>query len=167
MYLLRHLLSLLILPTTVVAFVPMWIARRYGVQASWPTSVGDVALAMAGAVVLGIGIVLFAASLWQFFSQGHGTLAPWDPPQRLVVNGPYRYVRNPMISGVVFILFGLAMVLRSRPHAVWAVTFLAINAVYIPLLEEPMLQARFGADYERYCRHVGRLIPRLTAWNAE
>lgn len=166
-YLVRHLLSVLILPTTVVVFVPVWIARRYGVRAIWPAAAADVALAMMGIVVLGVGLVLFGASLWHFFLHGRGTLAPWDPPRRLVVNGPYRYVRNPMISGVIFMLFGLAMILRSRPHAMWALTFVAINAMYIPLLEEPMLQARFGSDYDRYCRHVGRFIPRLTPWNAE
>lgn len=165
LYVIRHLISVLLLPTTMVVIVPVWIARRYGVQARWPSAAADGALAAMGVVVLGVGLVLFAASLWQFFSHGRGTLAPWDPPRRLVVHGPYRYVRNPMISGVIFMLFGLAMGLRSRPHGVWAATFLAINAIYIPLLEEPMLEARFGAEYQRYCRHVRRLIPRLTAWN--
>ena len=112
-----------------------------------------------------IGVVLFAASLHQFFSRGLGTLAPWDPPRHLVVRGPYRYVRNPMISGVISILCGEALLLRSLPHARWAGLFLIINAVYIPLLEEPMLRDRFGDDYVRYTRHVGRLIPRLRPWH--
>ena len=165
LYFLRHLLAILALPMTVVAIVPVWIARRSGMQLRWPAAPGEVVLAAAGALVVGIGLVLFGASLHQFFSHGRGTLAPWDPPRRLVVNGAYRYVRNPMISGIIFLLLGLAMVLRSAPHAVWAATFVAINAVYIPLFEEPMLKARFGADYERYRRHVGRFVPRLRPWN--
>src|SRR5439155_1862107 len=79
-------------------------------------------------------------------------------------SGPYRYVRNPMISGVIFTLLGEALVLLSRPHLVWAATFFAINAVYIPLLEEPQLRWRFGADYDRYRAHVRRLVPRLRPW---
>jgi protein-S-isoprenylcysteine O-methyltransferase Ste14 len=94
-------------------------------------------------------------------------LAPWDPPRRLVVRGPYRYVRNPMISGVVLVLFGEALVLLSRPHLWWALVFLGINAVYIPLVEEPMLADRFGGDYQEYRRNVPRLLPRLRPWTPE
>jgi protein-S-isoprenylcysteine O-methyltransferase Ste14 len=70
-----------------------------------------------------------------------------------------------MIAGVIFMLFGVALALRSRPHGAWAVTFLLINAIYIPLLEEPGLQRRFGDDYARYCRHVRRFVPRLRPWS--
>ena len=118
-----------------------------------------------GIGVLVIGVVLFLASLGRFVSEGKGTLAPWDPPRRLVVRGPYRYVRNPMISGVAMVLFGEAALLLSRPHFLWALGFLAFNAVYIPLLEEPLLAERFGADYSEYRRHVPRLLPRWRPWN--
>jgi protein-S-isoprenylcysteine O-methyltransferase Ste14 len=66
-----------------------------------------------------------------------------------------------MISGVIFVLLGEACVLRSRPHAMWAALFVLINALYIPMVEEPMLEARFGEPYVRYKRAVGRLVPRL------
>ena len=69
-----------------------------------------------GIGLLAVGVVLFVASLGRFVREGRGTLAPWDPPRRLVVRGPYRYVRNPMISGVVLALFGEAALLLSRPH---------------------------------------------------
>ena len=165
LYLLRHLLSVLILPVTMAVVVPVWIGRASGTVATMPRSSGAVAAVAAGVVLVAVGFVLFAASLSQFFAHGRGTLAPWDPPRRLVVRGPYRYVRNPMISGVLFLLFGTALCLRSGPHAYWAMTFLAINSVYIPLVEEPMLEDRFGDDYRRYCRHVGRLVPRLSSWD--
>ncbi len=111
-----------------------------------------------------IGLLLFASSLQRFATEGQGTLAPWDPPRRLVVRGPYRHVRNPMISGVLFVVFGEALVLVSEPHAMWALTFLGLNVVYIPLFEEPQLRRRFGAAYVEYCRHVPRLLPRLRSW---
>jgi protein-S-isoprenylcysteine O-methyltransferase Ste14 len=164
-YLLRHMLAVVALPATATIFVPLWLGRRYGVEPQWPRSAVDVALALAGILLLVIGMALFSASLRLFFSHGQGTLAPWDPPRRLVVRGPYRYVRNPMISGVLFTLFGLAFALRSPPHALWAVVFFLINATYIPLLEEPGLEHRFGEDYVRYRTHVPRFWPRLWPWN--
>jgi protein-S-isoprenylcysteine O-methyltransferase Ste14 len=112
-----------------------------------------------------IGLLLFASSLRRFATEGDGTLAPWDPPRRLVVRGPYRYVRNPMISGVVFVLFGEAAMLRSPSHLIWALIFLGLNAVYIPLLEEPQLERRFGKAYVEYRRHVPGLLPRVRPWN--
>ena len=72
-----------------------------------------------------------------------------------------------MISGVVLVLMGEAMLLRSRAHAVWAFAFLAINLVYIPLLEEPSLRRRFGEAYRVYCMHVPRMFPRLSPWGPD
>lgn len=163
-YLLRHLLSATLLPGTVVVLVPLWIARRYGVDPAWPRAAGEIGLAACGALLLIPGVMLFGSSLQRFFTSGRGTLAPWDPPARLVVTGPYRYVRNPMIAGVMFVLLALALLLRSQPHAAWAGIFVLVNAIYIPLVEEPDLAARFGADYDRYRKHVPRFVPRLTPW---
>jgi protein-S-isoprenylcysteine O-methyltransferase Ste14 len=162
---LRHLLAVAVLPFTVAVIVPVSIARRAGITPALGESASDVAVQVAGVFVFLAGLVLFFASLRRF-AEGDGTLAPWDPPRRLVVRGPYRFVRNPMISGVLFVLFGEALVLRSRPHAEWAVTFLVINLVYIPLLEEPMLEARFGDGWRQYCRNVPRFLPRLRPWTA-
>jgi protein-S-isoprenylcysteine O-methyltransferase Ste14 len=106
------------------------------------------------------------ASLRRFAGEGEGTLAPWDPPRNLVVRGPYRYVRNPMISGAVLFLFGEAALLLSLPHAVWAAAFLGLNSLYIPWMEEPQLERRFGESYREYCRNVPRVIPRLRPWQA-
>ena len=121
-------------------------------------------LQCAAFLVLLIGLALFFAALPRFAFEGRGTLAPWDPPRHLVVQGPYRFVRNPMISGVVLVLAGEAMLLRSRPHTLWALAFLALNLVYIPLLEEPLLRLRFGNAYREYCRHVPRIFPRIRPW---
>ena len=157
----RHLLSIAILPFVMAVAIPFSLARRNGIQLKVGESVRDIALQSLGMLVLGFGVFLFSASLRRFANEGDGTLAPWDPPRKLVVRGPYRYVRNPMISGVIFILFGESLILLSIPHAMWALTFLAANFVYIPLLEEPQLRNRFGHDYVEYCHHVPRLFPRL------
>lgn len=92
-----------------------------------------------------------------------GTLAPWNPTQRLVVQGVYCHVRNPMISGVLAILLGEAVMAASLPLLSWFLVFVIGNALYIPLAEEPGLVKRFGQEYE-VCRwDVPRWIPRLNA----
>jgi protein-S-isoprenylcysteine O-methyltransferase Ste14 len=162
--LIRHLLAIAILPFSVTVLIPLWIARRYSIGFTLGNGALLLALQVAGVVVLALGLLLFLSSLRRFAIDGRGTLAPWDPPRQLVVRGPYRFVRNPMISGVIFILAGEALLLMSRPHAVWALIFLGMNLVYIPLLEEPFLRVRFGESYREYCRHVPRIFPRLTPW---
>jgi protein-S-isoprenylcysteine O-methyltransferase Ste14 len=165
-WILRHLVAIALLPFTVAVLIPLWLVRRYGTPLVVGASLGELALQALGLVLLSLGLLLFGASLRRFAVEGQGTLAPWDPPRRLVVRGPYRYVRNPMISAVVLVLFGEALVLLSRPHLQWAVIFLGINAIYIPLLEEPLLKDKFGDSYQNYCRHVPRLLPRWRPWEA-
>lgn len=158
MTVLRHVLSILLLPATVTLFVP------YLIFSSRPFPPLSSAAALLGAVVILCGLALVVVTVRSFATLGRGTLAPWDPPRHLVVAGVYRHVRNPMISGVVLILFGEALGLRSIPLLEWAVGFLAINWIYIPLLEEPMLVGRFGEEYRLYKRNVPRWVPRRRAW---
>ena len=164
-YVLRHLASLVLLPGVVTVAVPLWIARRYRIELLPPDGMAAMLAVAAGTPVLALGIALFAASLLHFFARGAGTLAPWDPPRRLVISGPYRYVRNPMIAGVLFVVLGEALVLRSLSHLAWAGAFLAVNAVYIPAIEEPALTRRFGDDYARYRGQVRRFLPRVVPWD--
>lgn len=164
LYWLRHIVAIAALPFTMTVLIPLWIARWDPSFALAENSFARIGQA-GGVICVMIGLLMFLSSLRRFAGEGEGTLAPWDPPRKLVVRGPYRYVRNPMISGVLFVLFGEAMVLWSRPHLSWALTFLLINAIYIPLLEEPQLRSRFGEAYAEYCRHVHRLIPRLRPWS--
>ena len=161
---LRHLFAVAVLPFTMAVVIPVWLARRNDIRLDAGRNVPELGIQVIGLMLLCVGLLLFVASLRRFVVEGRGTLAPWDPPRRLVVQGPYRHVRNPMISGVMMVLFGESLLLRSPAHLLWAVTFFGINAVYIPLLEEPLLERRFGAAYREYCRHVPRLLPRLRPW---
>jgi protein-S-isoprenylcysteine O-methyltransferase Ste14 len=160
MMILRHLLSVLLLPFVVVVVVPRWLMSRL----DSPLFHGGAAMAtsmhIAGAILFAAGFALFAWCVSLFARVGKGTLAPWDPTQRLVAEGPYRYVRNPMISGVVAMLAGEALFHNSLRVAEWFVTFLIINQTYFILLEEPGLERRFGEDYKRYKAAVPRWIPR-------
>lgn len=105
--------------------------------------------------------MVMVTTIVQFAHIGHGTLAPWAPPQRLVVQGIYRYVRNPMISGVFCILMGEAFILNALPLLGWFGLFFTAKLIYIPLHEEPHLRWRFGLDYQRYQEQVPRWLPRM------
>lgn len=98
---------------------------------------------------------------------GKGTLAPWDPTQKLVIRGPYRYERNPMISGVLAILLAEALLAGSTAMVIYVLIFTAVNMIYMPLSEEPGLSKRFGAEYITYKQHVPRWIPRLKPWDGQ
>jgi protein-S-isoprenylcysteine O-methyltransferase Ste14 len=121
-------------------------------------------LPIMGAICICLGLLLMTATIRLFVTVGKGTLAPWESPQRLVVQGVYRHVRNPMISGVLFVLLGESVITASVPLFRWFILFGVINAIYIPVLEEPGLVGRFGEEYLAYKRHVPRWIPRLTPW---
>src|SRR5882672_8294190 len=134
---LRHLLAFLALPFMVTIVVPFHFLRPTD---SWPIGLDPLIrllLTGVGGLLLIVGLCLFVSSLHLFVTRGRGTLAPWDPPRNLVVAGPYRFVRNPMISGVIFILLSEASLLNSRMLLGWAAAFIVINLIYIPLLEEP------------------------------
>lgn len=160
----RNSLAILILPVTMAILVPVWIARGYRTPVVLPATMTGWILAVGGAAAAVLGVALATASVTRFGREGRGTPAPWDPPRELVVRGVYGYVRNPMISGVVLVLVGEALALRSIPHAVWAGGFIVVNAAYIPLVEERGLRIRFGEAYREYCRNVPRLIPRRHPW---
>ncbi len=160
--LLRQTLSILILPFTVTVVVPAWVLlSRTPPSYGLPLRLG---LGLLGAALLVVGLVLMVQTIRLFTSVGEGTLAPWDPTQKLVVRGVYRYVRNPMISGVMAILLGEAALFASLSLLQWFALFAVINMTYIPLLEEPGLVSRFGEPYLEYKRHVRRWIPRLRPW---
>ncbi len=161
MMILRHLFAILLLPFVVVVIVPRWLLREWSMSDTrWVGGTLAAAFAhIAGIVVFLSGFALFAWCVSLFARVGQGTLAPWDPTRRLVAVGPYRYVRNPMICGVVTMLVGETLFLGSRVIAIWAATFIAINQIYFMLLEEPGLERRFGAAYLEYKAAVPRWIP--------
>jgi len=163
MALLGSAIFLVIAPGTLAVYVP-WTFTRWRMA---PPLFGFSSLRILGGLMIAAGLPVLLDSFARFAIQGLGTPAPVAPPQRLVVTGLYRYVRNPMISGVVFIVFGEALVLVSRPHALWALFVLCLNLMYIPILEEPMLDQRFGSAYQEYLKHVPRFFPRLRPWNPD
>jgi len=113
-----------------------------------------------------LGFAVALRCVWDFGWTGHGTPAPVAPPQRLVVVGPYRYVRNPMYLGFACGWIGLWVVFgHARLSLIAAVVAVALGVhLFVVFYEEPTLRGKFGADYEQYCRNVSRWRPRLKPW---
>jgi protein-S-isoprenylcysteine O-methyltransferase Ste14 len=163
---LRQFRAAILLPVMVTGVIPAVIVNSsHAVNVGWslqaPFGILPVA---AGLLLCGAGLTLAAQSIRLFGTEGQGTLAPWDPPRSLVVRGVYRHVRNPMISGLLGVLLGEAAFVGSWPLLAWFAAALALNLVYMPLVEEPGLERRFGQAYARYMRNVPAWIPRLSPW---
>lgn len=158
---LRLIKAFIILPGSVLFFVPLGIlviSDNYNIA-----SVNDYTFWLA--CIIGItGAVLSGWAWTHFIKHSHGTPAPWDPSTKLVVSGPYCYVRNPMITGVIIMLACESLLFNSLPLAAWLIIFTTGNVIYFPLFEEKKLLERFGQDYTEYKMNVPRWIPRLTAW---
>jgi protein-S-isoprenylcysteine O-methyltransferase Ste14 len=161
----RQLRAIALLPGIGVGLVPAILVALGGTSIGWGLDGMFQALPIvAGAAAIGVGLLLMKRTISLFVREGRGTLAPWDPTRRLVVRGPYRHVRNPMITGVTLILLGEAALFGSVGVLIWCLAFFTINAVYFPLVEEPGLRERFGDEYECYRRNVPRWIPRRRPW---
>ena len=143
-----------LLPGVVAGYVPWRYLGLARVRVPWADPVD-----LLGVALVGLGAALLAACIADFARRGRGTLAPVDPPTALVVEGPYRYVRNPMYLGVATILLGELAVTRLPALLVYWAAVLAAFHLFVVLYEEPALRRRFGPAYEKYARGVGRWIP--------
>lgn len=163
-----YIQALILLPGTVVVLVPAVIlfSTGAGMRHTAPTLTGLLCF-WSGLVSAAAGIFLAVWTMALFLSVGRGTPAPWQPPCQLVVQGPYRHVRNPMITGVLLILAAEALLWRSWALALGGAVFFLGNVLYFPLVEEPGLVKRFGDDYREYAANVPRWIPRRRPWEKD
>ena len=102
---------------------------------------------IAGMIVGGLGAVIALWCIFTFTFVGKGTPAPFDPPRRLVIRGPYRFVRNPMYIGATLALLGAALFYGSRSIAIYAGLFFLATHLFVVVYEEPTLKQTFGAQY--------------------
>ena len=133
-------------------FVPRWIGGAHAFDNARPL----------GWIVVFIGAAIGLPCVWEFAWRGLGTPAPFDPPRRLVVSGPYRFVRNPMYHGMGIALAGEALVfpnITAMMLGMIAVMFILVT-LFIISYEEPTLRRMFGDDYDRYTHSVNRWIPK-------
>jgi protein-S-isoprenylcysteine O-methyltransferase Ste14 len=152
---------LLIAPVTVAGLVPWWITR-------WRMEppFGDLPfLRVVGVFVTLAGVPVLLDSFARFAIQGLGTPAPVFPTRHLVVQGLYRYVRNPMYVAVVAVVLGQALLFGSlRLLEYGAIVWLFFH-LFVLAYEEPTLRSTFGEEYKTFCAHVPRWIPRLRPWD--
>lgn len=152
---LARALVALALPIVIVILVPYWLLVIY------PANSLGLLLQIPGSIIFASSLALALWCMLLFFNIGHGTIMPWDPTRKLVAVGPYQYVRNPMITGVIAMVAGEALFFGSAAIGILALAFFVINHFYFIHSEEPGLEKRFGESYREYKRKVPRWIPRL------
>jgi protein-S-isoprenylcysteine O-methyltransferase Ste14 len=140
----------------VLVFLPARILDWAGVTR--PSPVGRVQI--IGAIITVLGAVLALWCVITFAMVGRGTPAPFDPPRRLVVAGPYGYVRNPMYLGAGLALAGAAIFYETVTLGLFLLLFLVATHAFVVLYEEPTLRRSFGDEYAGYCARVDRWLPR-------
>lgn len=163
MALFKTLIFTIVVPGTVTVGIPyLLLASGLGLSSY---DLGGFRL--LGVMVIALGVACYLACAWNFATVGKGTPAIIDPPRRLVLNGPYRVVRNPMYVGATLILLGEAVMLGSLTLLFYAVVVWTAFHLFVISFEELDLKHRFDGAYEEYCRAVPRWIPRLSRANRQ
>jgi protein-S-isoprenylcysteine O-methyltransferase Ste14 len=139
--------------------LPSWLGFRID-------SAGGAGWRWIAAIPSVFGFATAFRCVWDFGRTGRGTPAPMIPPKKLVIVGPYRYVRNPMYLGFIVGWIGLWIVFGQANLLAIVIAFAVVLGVslFVVLYEEPTLRRKFGTQYEAYCRNVPRWIPRLRPW---
>ncbi len=143
----RAVLAFILLPGIVAFLVPLLLLA--------PGGPGSFVNALGG-IPLGLGMIVLTWCVREFYLAGRGTLAPWAPPQKLVVSGLYRVSRNPMYIGDLLILWGWAIGFRSWPLAAYAVAAMLAFHLRVVLHEEPWLARTHGETWTNYKTRVPR-----------
>src|SRR5436309_14039932 len=145
-----------------IGFVLVYLPARFlswsGIVAPATTGVPQV----AGLIIVAIGTAIALWSVFTFVFIGKGTPAPFDPPKKLVIRGPYRFVRNPMYIGAGMTLAGAALYYQSLSIFIYTGSFFLITHLFVVLYEEPTLRRTFGNEYEAYFGRVRRWIPKTS-----
>jgi protein-S-isoprenylcysteine O-methyltransferase Ste14 len=150
----------LLAPGVVAGLIP-WLLTRWQAREPLPYWAP---VRVLGGILLVAGLIALVQAFVRFVVEGLGTPAPVAAPDRLVVGGVYRYVRNPMYVAVLAAIIGQALLLGRLGLLLYAGAAWLIVAAFVHWYEEPTLTRRFGADYEAYRRAVPAWLPRLRPW---
>ncbi len=147
----------LVLGVTVSILFPLLVTK-------WDRHLVEVSLGpfrWVGLVPISLGVILVVWSAALLFTRGGGTPAPWDPPQRFILAGPYQYVRNPMMLGVFATVFGEAVLAESLAILLYLGLVVSVVCLYVVAIEEKGLEIRFTDTYVVYKERVPRWLPHL------
>jgi protein-S-isoprenylcysteine O-methyltransferase Ste14 len=150
----------LVAPGIIAGLIPWWLTGWHMRQPLpyWAP------MRALGVLLLVPGVIVLVHAFARFVVEGLGTPAPIAPPERLVVGGPYRYVRNPMYVAVLTTILGQALLLGQPVLVGYAAAVWLATAAFVRWYEEPALARRFGAEYQAYLRDVPAWWPRLRPW---
>jgi protein-S-isoprenylcysteine O-methyltransferase Ste14 len=151
-------LFFLVAPAMLAGVIP-WSMTHWQFR---PPFLAAEATRWAGLALIVAGVPGLLDSFARFALQGLGTPAPIAPPSNLVVSGLYRYVRNPIYVAVVAVILGQGLLFADLSLLVYGALLWLFFHIVVIASEEPTLRQSFGADYESYCAHVPRWLPRLT-----
>ena len=154
---LKTTVATIVVPGTACILLPYYILRASHVSFTPTFGLGQ----MIACLIMALGIFMIVWVSTTFVRKGQGTPIPVNPPTRLIIQGLYRYVRNPMYVGAILIVLGEALYFRSGWLLVYMVGLWATLHTALIVFEEPQLRRRFGAEYEQYLKAVPRWIPRL------
>src|ERR671912_1361183 len=152
----------LLAPGVVVGLIPWWLTEGWQRREPLPYWMP---MRVLGGVLLAAGVIALVGAFVRFVVEGLGTPAPVAAPERLVVGGVYRFVRNPMYVAVLAAIVGQALLLGRLVLLLYAAGAWLVVAAFVHFYEEPTLTRRFGADYEAYRRAVPAWLPRLRPWD--
>lgn len=155
------ILFFLLGPGVIVGLFPR-LLTRWQVQKPLPYWVP---LQVLGVLLIVAGLIVLVHSFVLFFIEGLGTPVPLFPPERLVIGGLYRYVRNPMYVALLAVIIGQGLVLGQLSLLLYAAVVWLVTAGWVHWYEEPALTRRFGKDYEAYKSAVPAWWPRLRPWH--
>ena len=157
--------GIILLPGSILVLVPGLVLWLTGDWLNVPSPGLTLPIACTAAIIgsIGLGLSIWSARL--FGTVGEGTPAPWAPPRKFVLRGPYRHVRNPMLAGVMFMLAAECLAFQSWYLFAWLIVFFLVATIYIAKVEEPELEQRFGEDFHTYRKNVRRWIPRWQPWH--
>jgi protein-S-isoprenylcysteine O-methyltransferase Ste14 len=147
-------------PGIMVGLIP-WLLTHWQVREPVPYWAP---MRVIGVILLVAGLIVLIQAFVRFVVEGLGTPVPIAAPERLVVGGAYRYVRNPMYVAILAAIVGQALLLGQVGLLLFPAAFWLIAAAFVRWYEEPALTRRFGADYEAYRQAVPAWWPRLRPW---
>lgn len=156
---LRATVYTLVIPGFLGGYLP-WKLRP--LEAATPLPFSILFSLLGFLLCLGGGALLFSAAYY-LVRRGGGTPFPLDPPQRMVVAGPYAHIQHPMLCGLFAILCGQIVWFPSGHVLLYTVFLLLISRALVLHREEPTLRKRFGEDYVAYQAAIPRWVPSLVS----